>query len=88
MQSRIGNMSQRFGLYEYLSVQENLNLYADLHGVELDERREHYLPLMEMTELGPFVERLAGRCRGMKYPNNCLCNLILCIPLAPSLVRN
>ena len=43
VQDRIGYMPQRFGLYEDLSVQENLDLYADLHGViGADERRERY----------------------------------------------
>ena len=42
VQDRIGYMPQRFGLYEDLSVQENLDLYADLHGVTGAERRERY----------------------------------------------
>ena len=42
VQSRIGYMPQRFGLYQDLSVQENLDLYADLHGIGPAERREHY----------------------------------------------
>lgn len=77
VQSRIGYMPQRFGLYEDLSVQENLDLYADLHGVGVSERRERYLPLMEMTGLGPFVTRLAGRLSGgMKQKLGLACTLI------------
>src|SRR5213596_88798 len=59
VQDRISYMPQRFGLYEDLSVQENLDLYADLHGVGVDERRERYPRLMEMTGLGAFTQRLA-----------------------------
>ena len=51
VQDRIGYMPQKFGLYEDLSVQENLDLYADLHGVTAEERRERYPRLMEMTAL-------------------------------------
>ena len=54
IQDRISYMPQRFGLYEDLSVQENLDLYADLHGVSVEERHERYPRLMEMTALGPF----------------------------------
>ena len=64
VQARIGYMPQRFGLYEDLTVQENLNLYADLHGVTADERQEKFPQLMEMTALGPFTDRLAGRALG------------------------
>ena len=42
VQDRISYMPQRFGLYEDLSVQENLDLYADLHGVPQDVRRERF----------------------------------------------
>ena len=52
VQARIGYMPQRFGLYEDLSGQENLNLYADLHGVTAEERGERYPRLMAMTALG------------------------------------
>jgi ABC-2 type transport system ATP-binding protein len=64
VQSRIGYMPQRFGLYEDLSVRENLDLYSDLHGVSARERQQRYPQLLEMTALGPFTGRLAGRLSG------------------------
>ena len=77
VQSRIGYMPQKFGLYADLSVQENLDLYADLHGIGPDERRDNYPRLMEMTALGPFVQRQAGRLSGgMKQKLGLACTLI------------
>ena len=77
VQDRIGYMPQKFGLYEDLSVQENLDLYADLHGVTAAERREHYPRLMEMTALGRFTQRLAGRLSGgMKQKLGLACTLV------------
>ena len=77
VQDRVGYMPQKFGLYEDLSVQENLDLYADLHGVTADQRREVYPRLMEMTDLGPFTRRLAGRLSGgMKQKLGLACTLV------------
>ena len=77
VQDRIGYMPQKFGLYEDLSVQENLDLYADLHGATAEERRERYPRLMEMTALGPFTQRLAGRLSGgMKQKLGLACTLV------------
>jgi ABC-2 type transport system ATP-binding protein len=77
VQERIGYMPQKFGLYEDLSVQENLNLYADLHGVSAEERRQRYPRLLEMTALGPFTNRLAGRLSGgMKQKLGLACTLV------------
>jgi ABC-2 type transport system ATP-binding protein len=77
VQDRIGYMPQRFGLYEDLTVQENLDLYADLHGVTHEERRERYARLMEMTALGPFTKRLAGQLSGgMKQKLGLACTLV------------
>ena len=61
VQSRVGYMPQRFGLYEDLTVEENLNLYADLHAITPETRAERYPRLMQMTGLGPFKRRLAGQ---------------------------
>jgi ABC-2 type transport system ATP-binding protein len=77
VQNRISYMPQRFGLYEDLTVQENLDLYADLHGVALQERRQRYARLMEMTQLRPFTQRLAGRLSGgMKQKLGLACTLV------------
>lgn len=76
-QSSVGYMPQRFGLYEDLSVQENLDLYADLQGVELTKRQERYDELMHMTALAPFRKRLAGRLSGgMKQKLGLACALV------------
>ena len=77
VQSCIGYMPQRFGLYEDLSVRENLDLYADLQGVALGERPVRYERLMEMTGLGPFGRRLARRLSGgMKQKLGLACTLV------------
>ena len=77
VQDRIAYMPQRFGLYEDLTVQENVDLYADLHGATEAERRARYPQLMEMTQLEPFKGRLAGRLSGgMKQKLGLACTLI------------
>ncbi len=77
VQSSVGYMPQRFGLYEDLSVQENLDLYADLQGVPKGERPARYRELMHMTGLAPFTRRLAGRLSGgMKQKLGLACTLV------------
>ena len=77
IQDRIGYMPQKFGLYEDLTVQENLDLYADLHGVSAQERSQRYPQLMQMTDLGRFTGRLAGRLSGgMKQKLGLACTLV------------
>jgi ABC-2 type transport system ATP-binding protein len=77
VQDRISYMPQRFGLYEDLTVAENLDLYADLHGVSAALRQQRYPELMEMTALGPFKKRLAGQLSGgMKQKLGLACTLV------------
>jgi ABC-2 type transport system ATP-binding protein len=77
VQDRIGYMPQKFGLYEDLSVQENLDLYADLHGITQEQREEIYPRLMDMTQLGNFRRRLAGKLSGgMKQKLGLACTLV------------
>lgn len=77
IQSRIGYMPQRFGLYTDLTVRENLDLYADLQGTALAGRSQRYDELMRMTGLGAFQGRLAGNLSGgMKQKLGLACTLI------------
>jgi len=77
VQDRISYMPQRFGLYEDLSVAENFDLYAQLHGVSAEQRAQRYPQLMQMTALEPFKQRLAGRLSGgMKQKLGLACALV------------
>jgi ABC-type multidrug transport system ATPase subunit len=70
-------MPQRFGLYEDLSVLENLNLYADLHGVTGQERHRTFERLLKFTALARFTGRLAGKLSGgMKQKLGLACALV------------
>ena len=76
-ESDVGYMPQKFGLYDDLTVQENLNLYADLHGVSAADRRTRFPELFTMTNLGNFTRRLAGRLSGgMKQKLGLACALV------------
>jgi ABC-2 type transport system ATP-binding protein len=77
IQASVGYMPQRFGLYEDLTVMENMNLYADLQGVLRESRPERFEELLHMTGLGPFVSRLAGHLSGgMKQKLGLACTLV------------
>ncbi|HAT1575837.1 TPA: ABC transporter ATP-binding protein [Raoultella ornithinolytica] len=77
VQNRISYMPQRFGLYDDLSVQENLDLYADLHGVPDPVRRERFERLLSITDLARFTARPAGKLSGgMKQKLGLACTLV------------
>ncbi|MDR1657529.1 MAG: ATP-binding cassette domain-containing protein [Deltaproteobacteria bacterium] len=72
-----GYMPQKFGLYEDLTVIENLNLYSDIRGLERSQRDERFKVLLRFTDLGAFTKRLAGRLSGgMKQKLGLACVLI------------
>lgn len=77
VQDELSYMPQKFGLYEDLSVEENMNLYADLHGIPKDIRPERFDRLLTMTGLSPFTKRLAGKLSGgMKQKLGLACTLV------------
>ncbi len=77
LREMMGYMPQKFGLYEDLTVQENLDLYADLKGLAIGERESRYHELLSMTSMEPFRDRLAGRLSGgMKQKLGLICTLV------------
>jgi ABC-2 type transport system ATP-binding protein len=78
LKDNIGYMSQRFGLYEDLTVMENINFYADIYCVKPGtERDEKIKSLLGFSGLTPFKDRLAGKLSGgMKQKAGLACALI------------
>ena len=73
----VGYMPQRFGLYEDLSVIDNLNLHAELRGLEGPARQAMFEKLLTFTALKPFTDRLAGKLSGgMKQKLGLACALL------------
>lgn len=75
IKDEIGYLSQRFSLYGDLSIDENIEFFADIHGVKnYKERRNE---LLEFTRLTPFRDRLADKLSGgMKQKLALACTLI------------
>ena len=77
IKNKIGYMSQRFGLYEDLTVMENILFYADIYEVAQRERQVRIERLLEFSNLSPFVDRLAGKLSGgMKQKLGLACALV------------
>ena len=77
LRRQIAYMPQSFGLYEDLTVRENLNLYADLRAVFGVERRRAQERQLEFTGLAPFTDRLAGALSGgMKQKLGLACAMV------------
>jgi len=74
---RIGYVSQRFSLYGDLTIQENLDFFADIHGVRGKVARERKEALLAFTRLTPFRRRLADRLSGgMRQKLSLICTLV------------
>lgn len=77
IRDRIGYMPERFSLYGDLTVDENMDFFADIYGVAPEPRKKRKKELLEFTNLGPFTDRrginLSG---GMQKKLALACNLI------------
>ncbi|RNC67227.1 MAG: ABC transporter ATP-binding protein [Desulfuromonadales bacterium] len=77
LKSEIGYMSQRFGLYPDLTVQENIDFYADIYGIPRRGRGEKIDSLLAFSNLAPFRRRQARNLSGgMKQKLGLACALI------------
>jgi ABC-2 type transport system ATP-binding protein len=73
----ISYMSQRFGLYEDLTVDENIRFYADIFGVTRKDREHRAAQLLAAADMDRFRTRLAGKLSGgMKQKLGLICSLI------------
>ncbi|MDR3031302.1 MAG: ATP-binding cassette domain-containing protein, partial [Holosporales bacterium] len=77
LQKATSYMPQKFGLYEDLSVIENLELYAKLRNISVQEKEEAFEKVLDMTKLGNFRDRLTGNLSGgMKQKLGLSCALL------------
>jgi len=77
VKDHIGYMAQRFGLYRDLSVEENMQFYAELFGIRRGERERMAPELLAMTRMEPFRDRAAGNLSGgMKQKLALMCTLL------------
>ena len=77
VKEQLAYMSQRFGLYPDLTVQENINFYADLYGVSRRGRSARMEELLDFSAMRPFKRRLAAQLSGgMKQKLQLVCALI------------
>jgi ABC-2 type transport system ATP-binding protein len=77
IQDNIGYLPQKFGLYEDLTVKENLELYADLRSLTAAEKSSSFERMLNFTGLAPFTSRITGRLSGgMKQKLSLACALL------------
>jgi ABC-2 type transport system ATP-binding protein len=77
MKKHLGYLPQSFGLYDDLTVAENINFYADLNRVPRDQRRQRLPELLAFANLTPFQDRLAAKLSGgMRQKLGLICILV------------
>ncbi len=77
VRSHVSYMPQRFGLYEDLTVDENVEFFAELFGISRKDREERAARLLAASGMTPFRRRRAGQLSGgMKQKLGLTCSLI------------
>lgn len=77
IKEHIGYMPQRFGLYDDLTVAENLSFYADVYRVPKADRQQRVPELLRFADLARFQDRLAANLSGgMRQKLGLICTLV------------
>lgn len=77
VKDHLAYMSQKFGLYQDLTVGENIDFYADLYGMSRKGRQQRTMELLDFSHMRPFIDRRAGDLSGgMKQKLQLVCALI------------
>ncbi len=77
VKDHLAYMSQKFGLYQDLTVGENIVFYADLYGMSRKGRQQRIEELLDFSHMRPFIKRRAGDLSGgMKQKLQLVCALI------------
>ena len=77
VKKRIGYMPQRFGLYQDLTVNENIDFFMDIYGIRGVERKKRKERYLGFSNLLPFLDRQAGNLSGgMKQKLGLACVLV------------
>ena len=77
VKDHLAYMSQKFGLYQDLTVGENIDFYADLYGMSRHGRQARIAELLDFSHMRPFIDRRAGNLSGgMKQKLQLVCALI------------
>jgi ABC-type multidrug transport system ATPase subunit len=64
VRERIGYMSQKFSLYDDLTVQENLQFYGRIYSLPADRLKRRMTEIVELNGLAPYLDRLAAKLSG------------------------